>query len=87
MECSGQATRIGNVLTEGQASIYMKDLVSRTLDGIIGILVNEALSSLLKGLNCLVVPPIRVVSGFIIVATGRVKSCSLSVYQIGCYGG
>lgn len=83
MVCSGQPTSIGNVLTESQAPIDVEDLISRTFDSEIGILINKALSALLKGLNGLIVPPVRVVPGFVVVATCGIESCYLSVYQIG----
>lgn len=62
----------------------MEGLISGALNSKIGILVNEALSSLLKGLNGFFIPPVRIVSSFVIVAARRIESCRWLVHQISC---
>lgn len=52
----------------------MEDFVLRANDRELRILVDKALSTLFKGFNGLVIPPVSVVSTLVVVSTGRVKS-------------
>jgi hypothetical protein len=51
----------------------MKNLVTRAFNGECLILVHETLGSLLKGLDGIIIPPVRVVAGLVVVPTGGIK--------------
>lgn len=73
MERGSEPTRVGDVLAQRQASVDVENLVLRTLHGKFGILVNKTLCSFLEFLDGLFIPPVRVVSDFVVMPTGRVK--------------
>lgn len=79
MERGSQTTGVGNVLAQRQTTIDMEDLTTRAFDSKVGVLVDEALGSLLKGADCALVPPVRVVTGLVIMPTSRIKCCKLLV--------
>lgn len=52
----------------------MENLVFGTNDGKLGVLVDKALSTLFKGFNGLIIPPVSVVSTLVVVPTGGIES-------------
>jgi hypothetical protein len=60
----------------------MEDFIARAFNSKRRILVHETLRSFLEGLNGVVIPPVRVVSGLVVVPTGGIKCCSWSVMLV-----
>lgn len=77
MERGSQTTGVGNVLAQRQTTIDMEDLIARAFDRKVGVLVDEALGSILKGADRALVPPVRVVTDLVIMPTSRIKCCKI----------
>jgi len=74
VECRPQTAGIGNVLTQGETTVHVEWLGVRSGNGEVGILIDEALGPLLKGLDGSVVPPICVVACLVVMSACRVES-------------
>lgn len=62
-----------NILTKRKASIHMERFGVLARHSELGILVHKALCTLLKPFDRFLIPPVGIVSGFIIVSSSRVE--------------
>lgn len=76
MERGCETTCISDVFAQSQPAVDMEDFVAGAFDSKGRILIHETLRSFLEGLDGVVIPPVRVVSGLVVVPTGGVECWS-----------
>lgn len=88
LEGSSETASIGDVLTEGELPVDGQIAILRR-DGIVVILLHEAVCLVLEGLDSGLIPPVAIVTILVIVPAGRIKgvrqlvSCNCAEGSIG----